>query len=486
MRHQSLGLGGGLWAGLAAFVAFALAAESPLPLGARRELFIDYYLIDKLTGATLTLHEPRDEGAVLKFDRPWEGAFSAYCTVLRDGDKFRLYYRGSPSAGADGSATESTCYAESTDGRAWTKPSLGLFEVRGSRDNNVILANAAPLSHNFCPMLDARAGVPAEQRYKALAGTSRSGLVAFVSNDGVHWSKLREPAVITEGAFDSQNVPMWSEAEQRYVCYFRTFKDGIRRISRTTSADFVNWTQPELMEYRHGDSPAPIEHTYTNQTHPYFRAPHIYVSIAARFMPGRQVLTDNQARELGVNAGYFKDTSDAIFMTTRGGNTYDRTFLSSFIRPGLGLQNWVSRTNYPALNVVPTGPNEMSVYVNQDYAQPTAHLRRYAMRLDGFASVRAPYEGGEVITKPLTFDGKRLLLNFATSAAGGVRVEIQDERGVALPGFTLAEARELIGNEIERAVSWQRGDNVSALAGKVVRLRLAMKDADVYGLQFAP
>jgi hypothetical protein len=53
-------------------------------------------------------------------------------------------------------------------------------------------------------------------------------------------------------------------------------------------------------------------------------------------------------------------------MTTRGGNAYNRTFMESYIRPGIGLNNWVSRTNYPALNVVRTGPEEMSVYVNQD------------------------------------------------------------------------------------------------------------------------
>src|SRR5690606_17228596 len=200
----------------------------------------------------------------------------------------------------------------------------------------------------------------------------------------------------------------------------------IRRIARTTSDDFRNWTPPVLMEYRHLGGEAPIEHLYTNQTHPYFRAPHLYVAIAARFMPGRQVLTDEQAKAINVDPKYFRDTSDAIFMTTRGDGVYDRTFLSSFVRGGIGAENWVSRTNYPALNVVPTGPTEMSVYVNQNYAQPTAHLRRYSLRIDGFASVQAPYAGGELLTKPFTFTGKELSINFSTSAAGGIRFEFQD------------------------------------------------------------
>jgi len=201
-------------------------------------------------------------------------------------------------------------------------------------------------------------------------------------------------------------------------------------------------------------------------------------------MPGRQVLTDEQAQKLQVNPKYFKDCSDAVFMTSRGGNVFDRTFMESFIRPGIGLQNWVSRSNYPALNVVPTGPTEMSIYVNQNYAQPTAHLHRYSLRLDGFVSVRAPYAGGELTTKPFTFIGSKLWLNFATSAAGEIKVEIQDANRQAVPGYSLAEAQALIGNEMARAVSWKTGEDVSQLIGKPIRLRFVMKDADLYSLWF--
>ncbi len=453
-------------------------------IGTRRELFVDHALIEKLDGTRLVLHRPRQEGIVLRFDRPWEGPFSGYSTLIQDGRRLRMYYRGLPTAGSDGSANETTCVAESENGTDFTKPNLGLHEVMGSRENNVILANAAPVTHNFCPFLDTRPGVPADQRYKGLGGIRSSGLIAFASPDGLRWRRLQDAPVITEGAFDSQNVPFWSEAEQQYVCYFRTFKrigdQGYRWVSRTTSPDFLRWTPPVEMSF--GD--APPEHLYTNQTHPYFRAPHLYISTAARFMPGRQVVGAEEARAIQVHPDYFKDTSDAVLITSRGGHRYDRTFLEAFIRPGIGLQNWVSRTNYPALNVVRTGDTEMSVYVQQNYGQPTAHIRRYSLRLDGFASVQAAYAGGEMRTRPLTFRGKRLLLNFATSAPGGIRVEIQDPAGKPLPGYSLEEAKELIGNEIERAASWKGGMDVSALAGRSIRLRFVMKDADLYSMRF--
>lgn len=468
-----------------------LAEDSkPLQIGNRRELFVDNYLVDKLQGAELRLHHPVDEGSVLKFDQPWEGLFCGYCTVIKDGDLYRAYYRGRPSAGADGDVGEVYCYAESKDGVNWVKPEFSLFEKQGHKKNNIILADAAPMTHNLSPFLDTRPGVPKAERYKALAGTMKSGLVAFTSPDGIHWKQHPAGAVIpTEMVpyrymFDSQNVAFWSPVEKKYLSYFRVFKDKIRRIARSESDDFIHWSKPVLMEYTHRGETAPIEHLYTNQTHPYFRAPHIYLSVAARFMPGRKVLTDEQAKEIGVHPKYFKDTSDAILMTTRGDNTYQRTFLSGYITGGIGAQNWVSRTNYPALNVVQTGPSEMSVYVNQDYAQKTAHLRRYSMRLDGFASVRADYGGGELLTKPLVFDGSHLSINFSTSAAGGIKVEIQDENGKPIPGFTLADSREQIGNEVNRIVSWKGGDDVKSLSGKPVRLKFVMKDADLYSLQF--
>ena len=68
-----------------------------------RELFIDHYLIDRLDGVSMVLHHPYDEGPVLKFDESWEGPFCGYCTVIKDGTLYRLYYRGLPEAGQDGS-----------------------------------------------------------------------------------------------------------------------------------------------------------------------------------------------------------------------------------------------------------------------------------------------------------------------------------------------------------------------------------------------
>lgn len=460
---------------------------APVDIGSRLELFVDHYLLAEMRGTELRLGTPLDAGAVLTMDRSWEGAFSACFTVIRDGPLYRLYYRGEPVAGPDGNPGEVTCYAESRDGVHFVKPDLGLFEVHATRQNNVILAGHPPFSHNFSALLDERPGVLPTERFKAIAGTHRSGLYAWTSADGLRWHKLREHPVVPspkQFVFDSQNLAFWSQSEQCYVCYFRSWRKiagaSFRWISRTTSQDFVRWDAPVEMSF--GD--APPEHIYTNQTSPYPRAPHIYIGICARFQPGRQVLTEARANSLGVAPSYFKDCSDAVLLTSRGGNRYDRTFLESFLRPGMGLANWASRSNYPGLNVVETGPGELSFYATRNYGQPTAHLGRFKLRLDGFASIHAPFAGGEALTRVLRFDGSELSVNLSTSAAGGLRVEIQDQQSRPIPGYTIQEADELIGDEVERPVTWQGRAAVGALAGKPVRLRFVMKDSDLYSMRF--
>ena len=145
------------------------------------------------------------------------------------------------------------------------------------------LPTRRPAHHNFCPFIDKNPNADPALKYKALGGNFKSGLIPFASSDGTHWNKLKEDGVFKKGAFDSQNVTFWSESEKCYVCYFRTMNNGFRSVSRTTSNDFINWSEPVPMTFDN----TPLEHLYTQQTSPYFRAPQIYVAIGGRFMPKR-------------------------------------------------------------------------------------------------------------------------------------------------------------------------------------------------------
>lgn len=467
-----------------------------IALGNRLEPFIDRHLIDTLDGADLRLQRPMPANVALRYDKPWEGAFCCCPTVLHDGDRYLLYYRG--WATGDKNSKQRTCLAISEDGIEFHRPSLNLFEFEGSKDNNIILADVHCV-HNFSPLIDPRPNVPGDERFKALGHgpklqpTDRPNpLQAWKSPDGIHWSLMREEPVITKGAFDSQNIAFWSEHEGCFVSYYRTchgvpvtqMGGGPRTVSRAVSDDFVHWSDPVEMDY--GNTPR--EEIYMNQTHPYFRAPHIYLSLAKRLVQERSALSDAEGQALGIceykGTGYWKGVSEGVLMSTRGGSHYDRTFMEAFMRPGLDRANWVSRCNMAALNVVPTSPHEMSLYYHHRYASPSQYLQRYTLRADGFASVHASYQGGTMTTRPVTFAGRELILNYSTSAVGGVRVELLDAAGKVLPGFALEDCDVIFGDHIERAVTWRGSSSVAAHADKPVRLRFTLNDADLYSIRF--
>jgi len=447
----------------------AVRAEDALDIGSRLELFVDRFLIDRMEGdAKLQLHKPVPQEVVLVTDKSWEGNTSAYYTVFQDGDRYRMYYRGShfDERARRSAHREVACYAESRDGVHWTKPELGLLEFEGSKQNNIVWDGVG--SHDFTPFRDERPGCPAEARYKALGcahGKYKHGLYAFQSPDAIHWNLISDQPVITQGAFDSQNLAFWDSFRGRYVDYHRGFRQGVRDIMTATSDDFLHWSEPVWLEY----PGAPKEHLYTNAIRPYQRAPHILLGFPTRFLPqrGEQV--------------------EPTFMASRDGRTFFR--LTEALIPVTAPQDRAgNRSNYMAWGMVqlPGADREYSVYATEAYYRgPASRLRRFTYRVDGFVSARAGAQGGELVTRPLRFAGARLAINYA-APQGRVRVEIQDAAGAPVEGFRLADCPEIRGDCVEHTVAWKGGSDVSRLAGKPVRLRFELREADLFSLRFAP
>ena len=430
----------------------------PVEIGSKRQLLVDDWLIDVSSGTSLVLHSPREAEVALRIEEPWEDPTAGYYTVFKDGDLYRMYYR------CHNDSDETTCYAESGDGIHWEKPSLGLFPFKGSTANNIVWTG--PESHNFAAFVDTNPDRRPGEEYKALGGQPP---IALVSPDGIHWRKLRDEPVLTWGRFDSQNIAFWDEERGYYSAYFRIFT-SVRAIARSTSVNFTEWSSGVPIDL--GDSPR--EHLYTNATTPYFRAPHILLAFPMRFSPDRKRVADHP----------HSGVSDSVFMSSRDGRAFDRRFLQSFVAPGRELQNWTERSNMVAWGVVPTGDDEISVYYSRHYRHPTSHLRRGVLRTDGFVSLSAPPTGGETLTRPVVFSGNSLEINYRTSAVGSVRIEIQDAAGSPIRGFRLGESDELFGDDIDRTATWNGKSDVGELAGRVVRLRLVLRDAEVYSFRF--
>ncbi|MCB1231299.1 MAG: hypothetical protein KDN19_13585 [Verrucomicrobiae bacterium] len=466
---------------LALFPAFPAVAE-PVALGDHLELFADDFIVGETSGdLERHLHRPEPKEVVLTADAPWEGNTSGYYTLFQDGDLYRMIYRGwahDPETKKQLRA-EVTCYAESDDGIHWRKPNLGLFEWEGSKDNNIIIRSGNGI-HNFTAFKDSNPDCPPEARYKALGGSKekgKHGLMYFRSADCIHWEQVGEEPVITEGAFDSQNLAFWDSERGEYRAHWRIFTEGVvnekqwkpggyRAIRTAASKDFVHWEPHHDLAYPEG---TPNQHLYTNAVQPYFRAPQILIGFPTRYLPdeGQRV--------------------EPIFMISRDGVNF-RRFNEPVIPESAPADRQGNRSNYMTWGMLrlPGKPDEISVYATEAYYGPVpGRVRRFAYRLDGFVSMRTGNDGGELLTKPLTFSGNHLTLNYTTLAKrGSVKIELQNADGQPIDGFTLADATPLTGDSVKATVTWKGGHDLSELSGKPVRVRLVATQADLFSLRF--
>ena len=463
-------------------------AESTIDIGSRLELFVDDYLIDSMDGTDLKLHKPVGREIVLQHDRPWEGSVTWCPVVIKEGDRYRMWYRAGSDRPRPGQQTKvfyNNAYAESTDGIHWERPNLGMYEFDGSTDNNIMMDSS--VCHNVSVFIDGKPGTPASERYKAIAkGPAKVGesgtLRGFTSADGINWNVVEpDPLIVAPSdnwaMFDSPNIVFWDDLQQQYQLFARGWLPnppelhsdfsrgggGYRTIRRTVSEDFTSWSDFEEIDM--GDSQP--EHLYTNAATPYFRAPHIYLMFPKRFNTSRTFFEDAKGPGL----------SEATFMTSRDGMHWDRRFMEAFIRPGPDPDNWNERNMAVGTGVVPTSPTEISLYYVEHWNHDSSRTRRGTLRTDGFASANAGWGGGEFTTKPFTFEGANLVMNYSTSVAGHVRFEIDD-------GETTLGTGEIFGDEIERTVAWNGGSDLSAMAGKPVTLKINMKEADLYSIRF--
>jgi hypothetical protein len=447
-------------------LGLALLAAA-IDIGTRLEMFVDQFLVEKKQNVEHKLTEPIKREVVLELTKPWEGSVSAYFTVFRDGEKIRLYYRG----GGDDNAF--TCYAESTDGIHFSRPELGIFELDGSKANNILFRG--PHSASFAPFRDANPNAKPDERYKALCYEvvgKHGTLTAMASPDAIHWRRMKEGSVVPPGEYDSLNCVSWDEVEKRYRVFDRYWTgrgySGVRAIETRTSDDFLNWSESAAFLYDEG---VPLEHFYTSAVTRCPGAPHLWLAFPKRFVPERTKIPAH--KEPGV--------SDAVFMSSRDAVSWDRPFREAWVRPGLDQRNWTERSNMPAWGIIET-PDEattFSMYISENYRWPTNRLRRLTIRKYGFASMHAGVAEGEFLTKPITFAGELMTINFSTSAVGSVRVELQDEAGKPL-----AESETIYGDELEHVVTWKGGSAIAAHTRKPVRLRFVLTDADVYAFRF--
>ncbi|NLO74448.1 MAG: glycoside hydrolase family 32 protein [candidate division WS1 bacterium] len=459
-----------------------------LDLASRRELFVDHYLIQDLTGtARLKMHPPQRQEVVFQVEGPIENACSGVYSVLIESEgRYLLYYRGHFPLGksqGDLSPGQSANVAISDDGIHFTRPELGLYDLGDGARNNVIWQGLQ--AHNFIPFRDLNPDTDPDRRFKAVGGIGKDNLYAFYSGDGFHWRLAQEEPLAVPGAFDSANVALWDGVIGKYRLFSRFFEAGRgRAIQSCLSDDFLHWTAPVPHQY---DPDAPVEEFYTNATVLVPGAEHILLSFPMRYVAKRETPVEDLSEMVYPGEGVpgMAGMTDAVMMSSRDGVHWDRPFPEAWLRAGLDQRNWTHRNNTPAVGILPLSETEWSMYASEHYGWPDNRLRRLSIRPWGFASVNAAHQGGEMLTRPFTFTGAELRLNFSTSAVGSVAVEIQHADGQPVPGFTSDDMPPIYGDRLDAPVAWEAGSDVSALTSQPIRLRFQLKDADLYALRFS-
>ncbi|MHC4741998.1 MAG: hypothetical protein ACYS8Z_08815 [Planctomycetota bacterium] len=506
-------------------VATACSANEALPLGNRRQVFIDGRFIEKSRGVELVVHRPQKTGQiVLKCERPWEERFGQYHSVLYDDGVYHMWYT------MYGKAVRSIAYARSTDGINWEKPDLGLVEIYGTRRNNIVLGHGfggiKGATHGCMVFIDPYAAQ--DQRFRLVSNPAELGktLQIFSSADGIHWERTHRNIMKFRSErhhLDSQNVIFWDERIDKYVAYVRRNLRPVgsqgRSVARAESESLSNFPDveecPPVLRFDEKDPEYydPVKKAriqvvdfYTNGTVKYPWAQDAYYMFPSEYFHYMTFLKDFRKGQ-PVNAG----SLDSRFAASRDGITWNRYDRRPFVPLGR-KDEWDSRSIYMAYGVVPgRSEGELFMYycgsnmahgwdrddqhrqrnkrmlrrVDAAPEEEMDGIARLVIRRDGFVSARADYSGGEFRTPVITFEGSELVLNVDTSAVGEVRVEILDKEGKPIPGYALDDCDEIYtANEINRIVRWNGESKVERLAGKPIRLRFVMRGADLYAFQF--
>ena len=478
-----------------------------------REVMWDFELADKISNVSLKNHKPERRNIAFVCDAPYEGEYSTYSSLVKDGDIYRMYYRG---AGHDNGPSDIACkthgyicVAESRDGKNFTRPNLGIFEYGGSKDNNIIMTwkrdDGRDYMDNFSVYLDENPMCPPDERYKALTSCFFGRLDYYKSADGYHFEFVRSLS-IKKGAYDTLNCLLWNPMTEEYHVYFRDYHRyngddvefnkhmigrSIRDIRVVTSKDMITWSEPLRLDYK-GD--ADMVHLYTNNITKYHRA-NVFFGHPVRYkMRGNERINFKYINNLckyrersneSPNIHEFTIATDCMLITSRDGKSFYRSnepFIASGVQNGY---NWVYGDGYIARGLFetesdyPDEPNEMSFYAPFGSRTRPVYYVRYALRLDGFCSWSSDNNGGYVLTKVTQIDADSMNVNFSTSAIGYLRVKICDENGDEIEGY---DSGTLFGDDVARPVEFQKP--LSELRDINIRLKFEMMECDLYSFIF--
>ena len=451
----------------------------------RTQVFVDNHMIEEYVRVRRMVHQPQKYGPVLLPEKPWEGScVIVYGTVIRNPETglYQMWYQTFSKL----PPPENTyiCYAFSQDGIRWVKPRLGLVEYRGSRDNNIVLRGSFDVIDSPSVIYDPLEPDP-DRRYKMLfygRDGRRRGLYAAYSRDGIRWRLLEDPVAPEVG--DRTNLMLDPFKEPRYVAYTR-HPEMMRRhrrrvIYRSESWDFEDWSEPELVL-------APdLADSHDLQFYGMTAFPYgdMYLGFVQRLHTAEDRI-DVELVWSRDNKSWYRVKPRSVFLPTGPEGGWDQAWVGIASNPPIrvGDRLWIFYEGRNASH-------------GQRFPFPRGAIGLATLRLDGFVSINAGLVEGYLTTKAFTWPGGRLMVNLNARACVGaaegwpscgyVRLEILDEDGEPIKGFTKEECRPFTGDSVAHEFSWRSGKSIDELVGEKIRLRFYMVNAELYSFKAKP
>lgn len=453
---------------------------------------------DAPRGIRLIAEPAQRVGPIIQRTKPWEKMGLNVYTIIRDQGKFRAW-----GSCQDAKGVNHACYFESTDGRNWTRPDLGLVEYDGNKHNNLIAYDPvsimvdpiAPPEERYKSMKHADFDVKKFEEYKKkrpwsyMAIESDPGRVhsirAAVSADGLTWKELPEPISVEPS--DTQVTVHYNPELKKYVMYTRSYLIGPRApgvalptarvhqflgrraIGRSESKNFRAFPLSQVI-IEPGPAMSPTDTYYTNCFTTIPGAPDGYVMFPAIY----QQASDNTRIELFTSDDdkvWHQAPGPAMLRTDTFGK-WDGGVI--FAHPNLiELADGTWALPY-------TGYRYPHKYPRGAWSYDAGYMTWPKGRL---MALEAPGDGS-FATPVFIPPGKRLLINAVTQRTGQILVEAADLVGKPLPGHSFEDAVPIIGDQYRQPVKWKNAEDLGVKEGEPVMLRFRMKQAKIYGLDF--
>ena len=474
-----------------------------LPINRGRQLFVDSFLISN-TNLTSVYHKANyyDLNPVLKADRKWELTPEGYeyAAPFSDGiwyddkdGKFKMWYLA--GAGYVDTLKHSlyTCYAESLDGKTWTKPSLDI--VPGTNVVDTMNRDASTV------WLDRNEKDPSK-RWKFFNVEYKPDYIQWqyvlkYSADGIHWSK----PVAQSGAVSDRCTAFYNPFTNKWVMSMRHHcnvswrsraylehadpEEAVSLAHRLREGvpdkHIVFWFTPDDKEKRHERYPDVDPGIYN------FDAI-AYESIMLGFYSQWQGPENHIARGLMI-----PKRNEIMLGYSRDGFHFARPSHSPFMPVNETDGAW-NYGNMQSVNGVPlivgdslyiysSGRSKNGVWWDAGVSTGLATLRR-----DGFVSMRAGNKEGFLTTEKLSFDGKYFFVNADVKAKGAqLKVELLDADGNPIPGFTKRDCVVMRGaDKTKQLITWKGKQDLGELKGRTIRAKFYLTRGDLYAFWVSP